>query len=104
MAVVEYAEAPHLILTGEIDVAVAAELRATGSRVVDGLGPGADLEIDMEGVTFIDSSGFGALVSIRNAAEASGHPVLLRLSSPPLVRLFELMGLRDSFTLVTASR
>ena len=58
------------------------------------------MDIDMTAVTFIDSSGFGALVSIRKAADAAGHDVALRISTPSIVRLFELMGLHDSFVIV----
>ncbi len=99
MAVIEQPEPPQLLLSGEIDIASTDELRAAGARAIESLGPGARLGIDMSEVTFIDSSGLGALVSIRNAAEAAGRTVWLRINSPAIVRLFELTGLRDSFVI-----
>jgi len=104
MPVAERSEAPQLVLSGEIDVATAGELRAAGARAVEELQAGARLDIDMTAVTFIDSSGFGALVAIRKAAEVGNHRVALLIDTPAIVRLFELMGLRDSFSILSASQ
>jgi anti-sigma B factor antagonist len=101
--VLEQPDPPQLLLSGEIDIATGEDLRAAGIRAVDSLGPAGLLEIDMSEVTFIDSSGLGALVSIRNAAEASGRSVALRIVSPTIIRLFELTGLQDAFTIVTGT-
>ena len=98
--VVERSEPPQLLLSGEIDIASADGLRAAGARAIGSLGSAVRLDIDMSEVTFIDSSGLGALVSIRNAAEAAGRTVSLRINSPPIIRLFELTGLRDSFVIL----
>lgn len=57
----------------------------------------------MAEVTFIDSSELGALVSIRKAADASGRAVALLNVAPSIIRLFELTGLRDSFTVLPTS-
>jgi len=103
MPVEERSVAPQLVLSGEIDVAVAADLRAAGTRALDEVEPGARLDIDMTAVTFIDSSGFGALVSIRKVADLGNHRVALLIDAPSIVRLFELMGLRDSFTILSSS-
>ena len=64
----EQSTPPQLLLSGEIDIASADALRNAGARAVDSLGPSDRLDVDLSGVTFIDSSGLGALVSIRNAA------------------------------------
>lgn len=97
MVIVEQVESPQLIVSGEVDLAAADELRAAGARALDALGSGPRLDIDMAGVSFIDSSGLGALVAIRNAAEASGRSIALLVTSAPIIRLFELTGLRDTF-------
>ncbi len=90
--------APHLTLSGEIDLAVAPDLRDAGSTLAKAVAPGP-LEIDLGDVTFIDSSGLGALISVRNAARECGtHLVLIRVS-PTVARFFELAGVQDSFTL-----
>ena len=85
------------MLEGEIDLAVADELRSVGTDALGELGPRARLDVDMSGVTFIDSSGLGALVSIRNAALAAEREVALVDAAPAILRLFELTGLTASF-------
>jgi anti-anti-sigma factor len=88
--------APHLVLSGEIDLAVAPGLKDSGQELAVAVAPGR-LEIDLADVTFIDSSGLGALISLRNSARQCGaHLVLVRLS-PAVERFFELAGVRDSF-------
>jgi anti-anti-sigma factor len=87
-----------LTLSGEIDLAVAPDLRDAGAKLAKAVAPGP-LEIDLGDVTFIDSSGLGALISVRNAARDCGtHLVLIRVS-PTVARFFELAGVHDSFTL-----
>ena len=98
--IVEQPQPPQLILSGEIDIASADDLRAAGARALGSLGSQDTLAVDMSDVTFIDSSGLGALVSIRNAADASDQSISLRIVSPTIIRLFELTGLRDSFTIL----
>jgi anti-anti-sigma factor len=100
VSIVESIVAPQLVLDGEIDLAVAEELRAAGTRAVAALSPGVPLELDLGGVTFIDSSGLGALISLRNAAKSAGSSLVLVNISPPIVRLLELTGLRATFTIV----
>ena len=96
----EQSTPPQLLLSGEIDIASADALRNAGARAVDSLGPSDRLDVDLSGVTFIDSSGLGALVSIRNAAEAAGRAMSLHIVSPSIISLFELTGLRAAFTIV----
>jgi anti-anti-sigma factor len=55
------------------------------------------LELDLGDVTFIDSSGLGALISLRNAASQCGANLVVVRLSPPVARFFELAGVRDSF-------
>jgi anti-sigma B factor antagonist len=100
----EQPDSPQLVLSGEIDIATVSDLRAAGERAVEALGADLGLEVDLTGVTFIDSSGLGALVAIRNAAEAAGHPIALVITSPAILRLFELTGLHESFTILPNSR
>jgi anti-sigma B factor antagonist len=98
--VVEQATSPQLLLSGEIDIASADEVRTAGARAVGSLGPSDRLDIDLSAVTFIDSSGLGALVSIRNAADAAGREMSLHLVTPSIIKLLELTGLRGSFTIL----
>ena len=89
---------PHLTLSGEIDLAVAPDLQERGAELAKAVAPG-ELEVDLADVTFIDSSGLGALISLRNTARTCGANLrLVRLSSA-VQRFFELAGVQDSFRL-----
>jgi anti-sigma B factor antagonist len=79
------------ILRGEIDLAVAPqlrfELRAAIAR------DGADMLIDCTGLTFIDSTGIGLLLEANEALEATGrHMLIVNVAKGPR-RAFEVLGL-----------
>ena len=88
--------APHLILSGEVDLSVAPSLRDSGTEMARSVAPGR-LEIDLGDVTFIDSSGLGALISLRNAAQPVRCEPRPGPCEPGVARFFELAGVRDSF-------
>lgn len=73
---------------GELDLAVAADLRAALEEVLS-VDPTRTVVVDLRGVTFIDSTGLKELV--RPTTE--GRSVTLRLPSEPVRRLLELSGL-----------
>lgn len=97
MGLVTSSSAPHLILSGEVDLSVAPSLRDSGTEMAKSVAPGR-LEIDLGDVTFIDSSGLGALIALRNATQQCGASLVLIRVSPVVARFFELAGVRDSFT------
>jgi anti-anti-sigma factor len=88
--------APHLVLSGEVDLSIAPSLRDSGAEMAKAIAPGR-LEIDLGDVTFIDSSGLGALISLRNTTQQCGARLVLVRVSPVVARFFELAGVRDSF-------
>ena len=71
-----------LAVTGELDLASAPRLRAA---VGDLMGQGIrHLEVDLEGCTFIDSSGMGALLWAQHRLHsAGGDLVTLHVHGPP---------------------
>jgi anti-anti-sigma factor len=81
-------------LGGEIDLAVADELVTVILGCFD---RADDVEVDFGGVTFIDSSGLGALVRVRNEATARGKRLSLVDVGRPTTRLLEITGLLDAF-------
>lgn len=89
---------PGIVLVGEIDITCSAALRAVGGRLAGELVAGERLSIDVADVTFLDSSGVGALVAVRNAASAQGGSIVLKNLSTPVQRLLELTGMIDSFS------
>ena len=84
-----------LSVDGEIDLAVVDELIA---RMRDCLARTEALEIDFGGVTFIDSSGLGALVLVRNEAADQGKSFALVNVREFARRLLQLSGLHDTLT------
>ena len=97
MALVTSPNPPHLILSGEVDLSV-ADACGTPARRWPRRSHPARLEIDLGDVTFIDSSGLGALIALRNTAQECGATLVLVQVSPAVARFFELAGVRDSFT------
>jgi anti-sigma B factor antagonist len=85
---------------GEIDVATSTTLRDELYAVMDG-GSKA-LVVDLSGLGFIDSSGLGVLVgSLKHMRERGGELTLAGLAQPAL-RVFEITGLTDLFTMEPA--
>jgi anti-sigma B factor antagonist len=84
-----------LAVSGDLDISEvenflshAGRLLDTGTRVID---------VDLGGVTFIDSSGLGALVRLQRRATEDGRE--LRLANVPraVARVLDLTGLTDLF-------
>ncbi len=88
-----------LELSGEVDIAAVEEVLTRAERYLQNRP--AVLEIDLQGVTFIDSSGLGALVRIRNQAGEQGTKVVLVSVSGASRRLLELSGLDQVFEIGT---
>lgn len=87
--------APVLAVSGDLDISgvdpflsYADRLLNTGTRVID---------VDLGGVTFVDSSGLGALVRLQRRADADGRR--LRLANVPrsVARVLDLTGLTELF-------
>jgi len=82
-----------------IDLANAEELR---DRLLDCLDRFDDVEVDLGGVTFIDSTGLGALVRLRTEAATRGKTSALSNLSPATERILQLSGLLELFTIKPA--
>ena len=84
---------------GDIDIAAAEEFFAV---VQDALGRCTSVEVDLGDVTFIDSSGLGALVRMRKEADANQVSFGLVNVSSATDRLLQLTGLADFFDIRTS--
>ncbi len=82
---------------GEIDLASAERLRETLQEIASRLRP-TSVTVDLLHVTFIDSTGIGALASGANAAQAHGIPFTTRQASPFVVTQLRTTGLYDALT------
>jgi anti-sigma B factor antagonist len=84
------AGAPLLRVSGDLDLAAAPKL----------LGAAGDLEplrLDLGGVTFMDSTGLGALITLRNQAQERGVDVEIVAASRAVERVLEISGLGELF-------
>lgn len=86
----------RIVARGEIDITTEQALRdaaasamasATGGRIV----------VDLQQVSFMDSSGLRALLHCRDAAEAAGTAFRITVSEGAVQRLFRAAGVSDWF-------
>lgn len=91
---VELPGARVLVVTGELDLASADEFVAavTGSDMDEDA-----VLLDLAGVTFMDSTGLAALITVRNSARDQGRRMVVESYSPAVARVLELAGLADLF-------
>jgi anti-sigma B factor antagonist len=83
---------PPLRIEGEMTIYRAAELCAT---LRCALAEAADLDVDLEFVTEIDSAGVQLLIAAKAAAAARGHRVRLFGPSVQVIETLRLLGLSD---------
>ena len=76
---------------GEVDMLTAPRLRDTLSPVINE--PGADVVLDLDGVTFLGSNGLGALVELSQQAQAAGTALRLVCATKIVTRPLALTGL-----------
>ncbi len=77
-------------LRGELDVSCLL----TFEEMVVGP-PGSFLVLDLSGLTFVDSSGLGAIDGAKNIAEKEGGHMVICRARPPVRRVFEISGLLE---------
>ncbi|MDT4893318.1 MAG: hypothetical protein QOE97_2353 [Pseudonocardiales bacterium] len=85
-----------LVLTGEIGLESSDELTTAGLDAI-AAGSAEQIVIDLAGVTFIDSTGLGALVVIRKAALAAGRRIGVSNLPPRIAKLLAITGLAEAF-------
>lgn len=83
-------------VSGEIDAHSAPTL---AEHLNDCACADTDIVIDMSGVTFMDSSGLRVLIDLHQRVESAPHGLVLHAPSDSVLRLLEIAGLDDHFTL-----
>ena len=78
-------------ISGEIDIATS---RAMRDALATGPGP-AHLEVDLSAVTFMDASGIGVLLAVRQRVVDGGGSLTLRAPSWAVRRLTGVLGLDE---------
>jgi anti-anti-sigma factor len=81
---------PYLRVSGALDLAAAPQL--IEAALTSGL-----LRLDLSEVEFMDSTGLGALITLRNTAHERGDEMELLTVSRAVQRVFALSGLEDVF-------
>ena len=79
-------------LAGELDIAAVPPL-LEGLAVLTSLAEPGDIIIDLTELTFIDASGLGAAVQVRNIQLANGFVLQIVRANPLVTRVFSLGGL-----------
>ena len=83
-------------LDGELDAETANEVRQRlGDLILDGT---LSIVVDLQHLTFIDSTGLGLLVGALRRLQERGGQLVLSAPSPPVLRAIEVSGLADVFT------
>ena len=88
---------PTVRVTGEIDVATSPDLRQ--ALLDPSLDPSATLVVDMLTVTFLDSTGLGALVEGHNRFQDAGGTLQLVIANPHVLRVLQVTALDQTFSI-----
>jgi anti-sigma B factor antagonist len=87
----------RVAVSGEVDVATAPVLREHLYEAVDrSTGP---VIVDLLAVTFIDSTALGVLIGSLERGKGQGSDLRIVLKEPRLIKIFEITGLTELFSL-----
>ena len=81
---------------GEVDLESSAEARKV---LLDCIGTGAGVKVDLSGVSYIDSSGVASLVEALQSAKSNGTEFTLVSVSEAALRVLQLARLDKVFTI-----
>jgi anti-anti-sigma factor len=82
-----------VVLSGEIDMTSAPRFEAAVSRALDTHQP-PTLELNLAGVTFMDSSGIRVLLRVHQAARARECTLTIGPVNPAVARVLDITGVR----------
>ena len=91
-------DAGRVVLTvaGDVDLAAHRRFEAEVAKAWDGT---ADLVVDCSRVAFLDSMSLRVLVQARQRAVDNGRELVLAAPSEPVLRVLELAGVTELFTI-----
>lgn len=91
-----------LEVSGEIDAYTAPELKQTLMPLMKE--SGNEIEVDLENVQYMDSTGLGVFVSALKASKESGSHYTLKNVQDRVFRIFEITGLSEIIEIKAAIR
>jgi anti-anti-sigma factor len=83
-----------VVVKGEIDIATAPMLNKTLAKFSK-----KEVFLDLRKTEFMDSAGLKVLITQRSRIEESGGALRLVVGEGPVMRLLELAGVRDAFSI-----
>ncbi|WP_243276973.1 STAS domain-containing protein [Desulfallas sp. Bu1-1] len=78
----------RVVLNGELDMETVAQLQEVVGKVGE-----CTLEVDLSGVTFVDSTGLKCLLDIQDYWRQKGGQMLILKSQPDVAEVMQLVGL-----------
>ena len=89
-----------VVVSGEVDVYTSPRLK---SALVEAAGDGCEVVVvDMDGVSFIDSSGLGVLVGALRRVREAGGDLRVVCGRDNVVKIFRITGLDRVFSMFTS--
>jgi len=92
------AGATRVVVAGEVDMLTAPQLHEALMAALQDGAPHV-IDVDLSGVSFMDSTGITELVRLRNLAHPSGYVVRVVQPQPAVRHVFEMTGLVEAFHL-----
>jgi anti-anti-sigma factor len=84
-----------LVGRGEIDYATLDVLENELDKATDS--EAETVVVDLQDVTYIDSAGLGVLVKAHRRMTSENRALVLRVTSPDIIKLFDITGLAHLF-------
>ena len=85
----------RVVIEGEVDVSNATELTSALDAVLEDKAPVID--VDLEAVPYIDSTGIGVLVAAAHRATEMGSEFTVSHPQPNVLRVLTLLGVGSEF-------
>lgn len=82
----------HIVLEvkGELDLYNATELKTEATKVIDKM-DGNSMVLDFDGVSYIDSSGLGVIIQIKNLLKEKGKTIAFLNIRESIIKVFKFM-------------
>jgi anti-sigma B factor antagonist len=97
LTVTTHAARTIVTVSGEIDLATQGQLRAVLNDLV--VAGQVNLVLDLTGVSFLDSTGLGALIGTRRRVHAFHGSLTLVIPDESVMKVFTITGLEKVFAI-----
>lgn len=81
---------PKLVLAGRLTSASASQLQRACLKASQEIA-GGELEVDVSGLTYIDSLSIGMLIKLNEVGKAAGKPLVLTHAKGPVRDVFRML-------------